>query len=287
MYLNDTQTRKWEKLIDVLKRYRSCFVACSGGIDSLLLASICNYLLKENCIIFHAISPAVPETDTNRVREYADRYKWNLLVEKTGEFDNENYLSNPVNRCYYCKSHLYEKLVSIRNNIINYKLTDAPIFSGTNLNDLGEFRPGLIAAKEYGIEHPYVESKIGKNLIRTFANVLGLEYSDLPASPCLASRIYTGTRVTEERLQAIYFAETEFKKISKLKIVRCRLLEDKMLIEIQLQDRSSVNEMDIQQLREAVQQKYPIISEVKLDQNEYKPGRAFTVNSNNLTKANS
>jgi len=273
--LSATQVQKWLDLIDYLHRQAKtgCFVACSGGIDSILLAIITHKILNKRCIIIHAISPAVPESDTNRVLESSTLYQWNLIQTRTGEFENEDYLRNPANRCYYCKTHLYKSISAIRSRMQDFKY--AAIFSGTNLDDLAEYRPGMQAANEYYVVHPYLEIGISKNDIRSFVRCMGLSFSDLPASPCLASRIYTGTRVTAERLKAIYYAESELKKMTQFDVVRCRVRDNQMIIELKNDERARLQTEVIKNLKDLVTRKYPFICNVILDDREYKPGHAF------------
>jgi uncharacterized protein len=135
----------------------------------------------------HAVSPAVPPAATARVRAHAEREGWNLVVLDAGEFADARYVENPVDRCYFCKSNLYGR---IRERTVD------PIASGTNRDDLSDFRPGLKAADEIGVVHPYVEAGIDKAGIYAIAAALGLQdLAALPAQPCLASRVETGIAI--------------------------------------------------------------------------------------------
>ena len=175
-------------------------IAVSGGVDSMTLAVVAH---RENPAteIFHAVSPAVPLQATARVRQYAERERWNLTVIDAGEMLNEDYLANPVNRCYFCKTSLYDTVL---------EHTKLPVASGTNLDDLGDYRPGLIAAAEHQVRHPYVEAGIDKETLRRVAGALGLhDLKDLPAAPCLSSRVTTGIPIDAELLPLIDRAERE------------------------------------------------------------------------------
>src|SRR5690606_35929111 len=121
----------------------------------------------------------------------------------TGEFQSEDYLSNPSNRCYHCKSNLYSSLEQLAGTVSG----GTTLLSGANLDDLGEYRPGLMAAAEKQVRHPFIEAGIDKAMIRAIARHLKLPFAELPASPCLASRLYTGTRVTPARLRAVEVSE--------------------------------------------------------------------------------
>jgi len=266
---------KLQTLVDLLAGTQGCVIACSGGVDSMLLATVGNYALGERCMVVHAVSPAVPEEDTRRVREYAAREGWNFKVARTGEFDDENYLSNPIDRCYYCKSNLFDGLIPLAQLVSQ---DGSPfIFSGANVDDLGEYRPGLKAASKYGVRHPFIEAGIGKQDVRAICHALGLSFAEIPASPCLASRIYTGTRVTEDRLAAVHLAEKTVKDLIAIQVVRCRIKEDHMLIEVQAEDRLKISDDILGKVRAVVCRQHPFMQSVELDPLAYTPGRAFTV----------
>ena len=264
-----------QQLTTLLTELGQCIVACSGGLDSLLLATIAHRTLGSGCLIVHAVSPAVPVADTKRVKEVGAAEGWTIQTVEAGEFTDEQYLSNPVNRCYFCKSHLYMALLPLAKALKVSAGDHAAILSGANTDDLGEYRPGLDAAREQGIRHPFVEAELSKDDIRELAALLELPFADLPASPCLSSRIYTGTRVTPERLAAIQFAEGWVKETTGLAVVRARLQEDHMLLELNAADQHVLTAAMINNLRQQVQDQYQFISAVQLDPEPYRPGRAF------------
>lgn len=276
--LTRLQKQKLTSLRENLQIKEYCVVACSGGVDSMLLATIASEIHGKNCVIFHAISPAVPLEDTGRVTAFAESRKWNLICSQTGEFHDESYLNNPVNRCYYCKSHLYQKIKEIYKNNNNIKTGQYHILSGTNTDDLGEYRPGLIAAKENYVSHPYVEVGIGKEDIRAIAKAMKLTIADLPASPCLSSRIYTGTKLNQEILSAVSYAESEIKENTGLLVVRCRINKDRMYVEVRDEDRVRIDKTIIDKLNISVKHKFSFIKSVSLDSESYRPGRAFIPN---------
>ena len=156
---------KLGELERVLRGIGRVAVAVSGGVDSLTLAVFAHRTLREHVQMFHAVSPAVPQEATARVQALADSEGWTLTMIDAGEFDDADYRSNPVNRCFYCKTNLYGAFAP---------RTTAQIVSGTNLDDLGEYRPGLAAAKNYGVRHPFVEAGIDKNSVRAIARHLDL-----------------------------------------------------------------------------------------------------------------
>jgi uncharacterized protein len=190
-------------------------VAVSGGVDSLTLAAVAHARLGDDATMFHAVSPAVPPEATERTRSLAARFGWRLRVLDAGEFSDPEYLRNPVNRCYFCKSNLYGSIA---------RHTDAQLVSGTNRDDLGDYRPGLDAAAQHGVRHPYVECGIDKAGVRAIAARLGLdEVAELPAAPCLSSRLETGIRVTPAALGLVHAVESAVGRRLQAGTVRCRV----------------------------------------------------------------
>ena len=135
---------KLARLETILERAGPVAVAVSGGVDSMTLAFVAHRVNRVSQM-FHALSPAVPERATGRVKDYADREGWNLNLIDAGEIRDPQYLANPVNRCYYCKTNLYDTVC---------ERTDLMVISGTNKDDLGDYRPGLVAADEHRVRHP-------------------------------------------------------------------------------------------------------------------------------------
>jgi len=219
-------------LHSVLRNMDEVAVAVSGGVDSLTLASFAQRVMGASVSMFHATSPAVPGEATERTRQLAAREGWNLTVIDAKEFDSADYLSNPLNRCFYCKTSLYG---AVRPH------TSAQIVSGTNLDDLGEYRPGLIAAKEHGVRHPFVEAQIDKQRVRELARWLGLgELAELPASPCLSSRIETGIAIDPQVLARVHQAEQLTASLLPSATVRCRVRARGVVIEL---DRATLDAM--------------------------------------------
>jgi len=256
-----------------LAGYPRRIVACSGGIDSLLLATVAHDAAPGDTIVAHAVAPAVPAVATSRVLAAADRYGWDLEVVRTREFEDERYLRNPRNRCYFCKVNLYDELarVAAARSVAH----DWRLLSGTNTDDLGEYRPGLVAAGERAVAHPYVEAGLAKQDVRSLARHLGLEWADLPAAPCLASRLYTGTRVTAARLRAVEVGEELIRAATGIGIVRCRIDDDRVFIEVQDEDRALIDEGLRARVTDAMRAVAPALEAVGLDVHAYRPGRAF------------
>ena len=208
----------------VLDRIGRAAVAVSGGVDSMTLALVAGRRGGFACTMFHAVSPAVPPEATERVRAHAACEGWRLTVLDAGEFDDPDYRANPANRCFYCKTSLYRALAA---------RTDATLLSGTNLDDLDDWRPGLQAAERYRVRHPFVEAGIDKAAVRDIAAALGFDdLARLPAAPCLSSRIETGLRVEAAELARIHAAERYLARQLRPETVRCRRRRDGIVIEL-------------------------------------------------------
>ena len=214
------------RITALLAEMREISVAVSGGIDSVTLAMLATQTPNVSVQMYHAVSPAVPSQATDRVKQLARDYGWNLKILDAHEFADEDYLSNPVNRCFYCKTNLY-KAISI--------VTEEVILSGANVDDLSDYRPGLDAAKNAQVRHPFVETHTDKEMVRAIAKYIGLgELSELAASPCLSSRVETGIRIDPELLPLINESERLIKQFvsPEPKTVRCRLRATGIVIEL-------------------------------------------------------
>ncbi len=200
-------------------------VACSGGVDSMTLAYLAHRTMGARLTVFHAISAAVPPAAIQRVRQYASTEGWALRVVDAGEFSDENYLANPANRCFFCKTNLYATLSAAAEG--------AQLFSGTNVDDLGDWRPGLAAAEAYKVRHPFVEAGLAKADVRDLAAVHGLQdLAELPSAPCLSSRVESGIRIDPKALRTIDRVETLVRDRLDPETVRCRIRADGMVIEL-------------------------------------------------------
>lgn len=207
-----------------LDRYERVAVAVSGGIDSLTLATLAARRLGRRAEMFHSLTASVPLEATGRTRELATRLGWRLHVIDANEFARDEYIANPVNRCFYCKQSLYDEIA---------RHTGAQVVSGANTDDLGEYRPGLLAAREAGARHPFVDARIDKATIRAIARAEGLGgLAEIPASPCLSSRVETGIPITRPMLRRIEEAEVAIRGRIEAASVRCRVRGSGVVIEI-------------------------------------------------------
>ena len=258
-----------KRLQNVLSEIGLLVVAVSGGIDSTLLAIISARQSDVDVQMVHAISPAVPELATQRVQRYARTENWRLRISDAGEFRDSRYLNNPVDRCFYCKSNLYR--------YITEEFKDIQVVSGANCSDLTDYRPGLKAATEYGVRHPYVEAGISKSGIREIARFLNLDdLSELPASPCLSSRVETGIRIESTSLNAIDRVETEIRTMLQTKAVRCRIRREGIVVELDNDALSKIGKEDRQAVRAVVQSSFSDRkAQVTVEFEEYRMGSAF------------
>ena len=195
-------TQKIDSLKAYLERMGPTLVAFSGGVDSSFLLAVASQVLHDDVVALMTVSPSTPPHDKRQAIALAKRLKVKLLLIQHNELDISEYAANPINRCYFCKNSLYE--ICQRES---KRLALGSIADGINLDDLGDYRPGLQSAKEYDVYHPLVEAGLTKADIRQASRLLGLSTWDKPASPCLSSRIPYGTHITATMLSHIAQAE--------------------------------------------------------------------------------
>lgn len=238
-------------------------VAVSGGVDSLTLLAFAARHHPE-VSAFHAQSAAVPPEATARTRALAASLDVRLELIDAGELADPRYRENPVDRCYTCKSHLYDAIAAAP------RTHDAVVLSGTNRDDLGDFRPGLRAADERAVRHPFAEAGMGKAEIRALARALGLGHlAELPAQPCLASRVETGVAIDASLLRAIHDVETRARRqVGEGAVVRCRVRAGRTELEL---DEATLARVDLTALRAALAEAALPVSAVV----PYRMGSAF------------
>lgn len=207
---------------------KGSIVAFSGGIDSTLVLFLARkFQGKENAIGVISNSESLKNKDFQLAKNFCNEFDVQLEVIKTLELKDERYNQNPENRCYFCKEHLFHDL-----QIIKEKYTEFDVLSGTNYDDLGDYRPGLQAAAKYEVLSPMVDCNLTKEELREIAKYFDLPNWDKPASPCLSSRIPYNHQITKEKLQQVEDAENILNDFG-FRDVRVRHYETYGQIEVQ------------------------------------------------------
>lgn len=204
----------------------SALVAFSGGVDSSLVAAASAHVLGDRALAVTAVSPALATGELDGARAVAAAVGIAHRVISTDELAREGYRRNGADRCYHCKSELYDRL-AVLAHADGYGAT----FSGANVDDLGDWRPGLRAASEHDVRHPLVEAGFRKRDVRQTAATLGIPSADKPAMPCLASRLPYGTEVDPATLSQIDRAEAALKALG-YRDLRVRHLGDLGRVEL-------------------------------------------------------
>jgi uncharacterized protein len=196
------QNTQRERLVETLRGYGRVAVAFSGGIDSTVVAQAAYEALGDAAIAVTAVSESLAVGELEEAQELARKIGIRHRVIHTEEFTDPNYLRNDSDRCYFCKSELYGRLLGMLGEL----LVDV-IASGANTDDMGDYRPGLRAASEHGVRHPLQECGLSKADVRVLARAWELPTWDKPATPCLSSRIAYGEDVNPERVRMVGQAE--------------------------------------------------------------------------------
>jgi len=233
-----TAVEKEQNLRRMMREMKRVLVAYSGGVDSAYLALIATQELGENAVCITGISPSVSQMQREEAAKIAESFEFNLQTIETEELENPAYQANPTNRCFHCKTELYGKLSALaKNREIKF------VLDGTNTDDLGDYRPGKIAAQDKGVQSPLIEVGLSKNEIRKLSKSQNLPSWDKPASPCLSSRIAYGVPVTIERLSKVERGEEilrglgfrEFRVRVHEEIVRLEIAPNEMQLALSLQ----------------------------------------------------
>jgi uncharacterized protein len=216
-----------DALYDWFTPFSSVVVAYSGGTDSTLVAAMGARALGDRCLAVTAVSPSLAPGELEGARAVAAQLGINHRTVRTRETEQPEYLANGVDRCYHCKTELYDVL-----GLVAEEAAGAMVVSGANLDDLGDYRPGLRAAKEHGVRHPLVEVGLSKAQVREAARSLGVPTWDKPASACLSSRIAFGVTISVEELSKVGRAERVLKDLG---FAQCRVRVHGDLVRIEVE----------------------------------------------------
>jgi uncharacterized protein len=208
---------KRNNLLSLLQTYGRVAVAFSAGVDSTVVAKAAYLACGSNAVAVTAVSPSLAAGELDDARQLAAQIGILHVIVHTDEFSNPDYLRNAGDRCYHCKTELYTHIEGLAE-----RLGVDVIVNGANLDDQGDYRPGMEAAREHAIRSPLIESGFTKSDVRELAREWSLPVWDKPASPCLSSRIAYGLEVTPERVRRVDLAEQFLKQQLNLKELRVR-----------------------------------------------------------------
>jgi len=246
-----TLEAKLEKMRDILRALKRVVVAFSAGVDSTFVLKVAvDTLGPENVVAVTGESSSLARAEFEQAAQLARVLGVEHVVILTGEFEDPNYLANPVNRCYYCRTKLYSKL----EDFIAQHGFNAAV-NGINADDYQDWRPGIQAAREHAVRAPCAEAGMTKQDIRALSAQMGLPTCDKPASPCLASRVQYGEQITPEKLQQIERSEA---LLHSLGFRECRVRHHHNLARIELrpQDMDRAMQPEIRARIEAALREY-------------------------------
>ena len=224
--VNPDLKTKQQKLESLIRPWPSAFVAYSGGVDSAFLLWAAHRILGPKVIGILGDSPSLPRSEHSAALAFAQKHNLPVEVLKTLELDDPSYAANPPNRCYFCRSELFQRMEDLA------QLRGVAVLAyGENFDDSREVRPGRTAAGKFSVAAPLRDAGLTKADVRALAKEAGLEVAEKPASPCLSSRLAPGLAVTPDRLASIEKAEEAVRR-QGFRIVRVRHLGEKALVQV-------------------------------------------------------
>jgi uncharacterized protein len=223
---------KFDTAVSQIRLTKGAVVALSAGVDSSLVALLAHKALGDHAVAVTGVSESLPRRELEIAEETAHAIGIKHLVVQTDELQSPEYTSNRADRCYHCKDTLYRELRSLADS-----LGLEAILDGTQVDDLGDDRPGFRAAIEAGVKSPLLSASFSKADVRETARVLGLSVWDKPAMPCLSSRITHGEEVTTDKLGMIGQAEWYIKELTGVRNLRVRYSNSAARIEVGPEER--------------------------------------------------
>lgn len=231
--------QKFQKLKDILKEIGSAAIAYSGGVDSTFLLKVAHDELGEKIIAVTAKSSTYPEREYKEAQKYIAQFGAKHITIVSEELEIEGFAKNPVNRCYFCKTELFGK---VRQEAEKYGLKH--VLDGSNFDDIGDYRPGMKAAKEQGVRSPLKEAELTKNDIRELSKMLDIPTWNKPSFACLSSRFPYGNEITVQKLGMVDKAE-QFLMDMGFNQLRVRHHGDIARIEVAPEDRTKFFDIEI------------------------------------------
>lgn len=259
--------KKIEDLVNWFTGKKNVLVALSGGVDSALVAYAAYMALGKHAIAVTADYKTLSQEELESAKKVCYEIGIRHIIIEYNELENPDFVKNDQNRCFHCRTELADHLAKVAKTE-NISI----IVDGTNLDDLAEYRPGIIALKKNGVQSPLVESRFTKSDIRHVARNVGISIHDKPSNSCLASRIPWGTTVTAEKLARIEKSEIMIKQLFGVKQVRVRDFGNNASIEV---DRNEIVLLEDKKKR-TILEEYMIsleFSKISIDPNGYRPGK--------------
>ena len=255
------------KLLNWFDDKNSVLVALSGGVDSALVAYAAYTRLGKSAIAVTADYKTLAQEELEYAKKISSEIGIKHIVIEYNELENKSFVKNDNNRCFYCRSELSEHLLEIAKEFESGIIVD-----GTNIDDLGDYRPGVLALRENGIRSPLAETDFSKKMVRETAKSIGLSVYDKPSNSCLASRIPWGQSVTAEKLARIEIGEKIVKQLTGAKQVRVRDMDGVAKIEVGVDELPLLeNNTVLQKIKN--QLKLISFEDVSIDPEGYRPGK--------------